>query len=289
MADDILISEGTAKSIAADDVSSVYFQKVKIDIGADGVSSPYTGTTNELTNLVAGTITKVEGGTIDVIADGTVVVGTVPGIGVLALGTVKVTEGSAVVKAGTITTILAGTQELLGTVANLAKGTLTAITAGTITQKAGTVTTILAGTQELLGTVGNLAKGTITSVANVAGGTVQINPKGGGSSVITYGTQITGAAQTWATVSSVSGAGTYHYIQGCSIVVKSGTVDTFLGFGSALSGTNVIAKGNFSEGGGGIARTFPSPLAGSGTNTELIVEIGGAGTVDFTVDFWRGT
>ena len=200
MADDITISEGTSTTgtIAADDVSGVKFQKIKLDIGADGVSSPYTGTTKELSNIVDGTIAEV---------------GTVTGVGVLADGTVV-----------------------------------------------------------------------------VGGGTVQINPKSGGSSVIAYGTQIAGAGQTWATVSSVSGAGTFHYVQGCSIVCKSGTVDCFLGYGSALSGTNVIAKGNFSEGGGGIARNFsPSPLAGSGTNTELIVEIGGAGTVDFTVDFWRGT
>ena len=182
--DNIKISEGTAKDVATDDVSSVHFQKIKLNMGADGLSDPFSGTIPEITNVVAGTI---------------------------------------------------------------------------------------------------------TSVANLAGGTVQINPVSGGSTPIAYGTQVAGAGQTWATVSAASGAGTFHYVQGCSIVAKSGTVDCFLGFGSALSGTNVIAKGNFSEGGGGIARTFPSPLAGSGTNTELIVEIGGAGTVDFTVDFWRGT
>ncbi len=271
MVDDITITEGTSTSgtIAADDVSGVKYQTIKLDVGADGVSSAFTGTIDAVSNLAKGTVTKVEGGTIDVIADGTVVVGTVPGIGVLADGTIS--------EVGTITGV-----------GVLALGTVK-MTEGSAVVKSGTITTILAGTQELLGTVGNLAKGTITSVANVAGGTVQINPVSGGSSPIAYGTQITGAGQTWATVSAASGAGTFHYVQGCSIVCKSGTVDTFLGYGSALSGTNVIAKGNFSEGGGGIARTFPSPLAGSGTNTELIVEIGGAGTVDFTVDFWRGT
>ncbi len=270
--DNVTITEGTSTTgtIAADDVSGVKYQVVKLDTGTDGQTSAFTGTIDE----------------VSVIADGTVVVGTVPGIGVLADGTIGeigTVTGVGVVAAGTLGEV--GTVTGMGV---LALGTVK-MTEGSAVVKSGTITTILAGTQELLGTVGNLAKGTITSVANVAGGTVQINPVSGGSSPITYGTQLTGAGQTWATVSSVSGAGTFHYVQGCSIVAKSGTVDCFLGFGSALSGTNVIAKGNFSEGGGGIARTFPSPLAGSGTNTELIVEIGGAGTVDFTVDFWRGT
>jgi hypothetical protein len=42
MADNVAITAGSGTSIAADDVSSVYFQKVKLDIGGDGVSSPVT-------------------------------------------------------------------------------------------------------------------------------------------------------------------------------------------------------------------------------------------------------
>lgn len=40
MADNVLITPGVGASIAADDVSSVYYQRVKLDIGGDGVSSP---------------------------------------------------------------------------------------------------------------------------------------------------------------------------------------------------------------------------------------------------------
>lgn len=48
MADDILIDEGTGKAIAADDVSSVFYQRIKLDLGGDGLSVP----------LLAGQLTK---------------------------------------------------------------------------------------------------------------------------------------------------------------------------------------------------------------------------------------
>ncbi len=40
MADNVAITAGAGVSIAADDVSSVFFQKVKLDLGTDGVSAP---------------------------------------------------------------------------------------------------------------------------------------------------------------------------------------------------------------------------------------------------------
>ncbi len=42
MADNVNITEGSGKVIAADDVSNVFYQKVKIDQGADGATSPVT-------------------------------------------------------------------------------------------------------------------------------------------------------------------------------------------------------------------------------------------------------
>lgn len=35
MADNVLITAGSGTSIAADDVSSVYYQKIKLDVGAE--------------------------------------------------------------------------------------------------------------------------------------------------------------------------------------------------------------------------------------------------------------
>lgn len=42
MADNIDVTPGTGKTIAADEVSSVLYQRVKLDIGGDGVSTPVT-------------------------------------------------------------------------------------------------------------------------------------------------------------------------------------------------------------------------------------------------------
>lgn len=40
MADNVAITAGSGTTIAADDVSSVYYQRVKIDLGGDGAASP---------------------------------------------------------------------------------------------------------------------------------------------------------------------------------------------------------------------------------------------------------
>lgn len=40
MADNIAITPGSGVSVAADDVSSVFFQKIKVDLGGDGATSP---------------------------------------------------------------------------------------------------------------------------------------------------------------------------------------------------------------------------------------------------------
>ena len=196
IADNVTITEGTSTSgtIAADDVSGVKFQAIKLDVGADGVSDPYTGTTKELTNLVKGTITRLQGGTLGILTNGTV------------------------------------------------------------------------------------------AVSNVAGGTVQVNPV---SPIVveTYGTLADAAGAEFGTISAASGAGTYHYVQGFSIVCHSGTVDSYIGFGSVLIGTGVLGRGVFSEGGGGMMRNFTHPIRSDGTNSEIIYKIGGAGTVNYTVDF----
>lgn len=40
MADNVAITAGSGTTIAADDVSSVYYQRVKVDLGGDGAASP---------------------------------------------------------------------------------------------------------------------------------------------------------------------------------------------------------------------------------------------------------
>lgn len=45
MADNVAITAGSGTNIAADDVSSVYYQRVKLDYGADGATAPVTAVT----------------------------------------------------------------------------------------------------------------------------------------------------------------------------------------------------------------------------------------------------
>lgn len=44
MADNITITQGTGTTMAADDVSSVYYQRVKVSVGADGTAGDATPT-----------------------------------------------------------------------------------------------------------------------------------------------------------------------------------------------------------------------------------------------------
>lgn len=48
MADNIAITAGSGISVAADDVSSVYYQKVKLDVGGDGATLPVSATANAI-------------------------------------------------------------------------------------------------------------------------------------------------------------------------------------------------------------------------------------------------
>lgn len=46
--DNIAITAGSGISVAADDVSSVYYQKVKLDVGGDGATLPVSATANAI-------------------------------------------------------------------------------------------------------------------------------------------------------------------------------------------------------------------------------------------------
>ncbi len=222
-----------------------------------------------ITNLAAGTLTKLEGGTLNVVA-----------------------AGSMVQTAGTVTTILAGTQQLLGTVNNL--GTITTITAGSITMVGGTCTTQLAGTQQLLGTtnylgtVGIVTAGTLTALSSgtITAGTVKINATPGGSANLS--THVLGTGGTvWGTLVAPVGAGTNVYVTGCSIVGRTGTADYAITNNAAGStGAGVLARGFFPPS-GGIAKEFNVPIM-FGTNGTVAYLVLGPGTADFNVSYWVG-
>lgn len=58
MADNIAITPGSGATVATDDVSGVQFQKVKIDVGGDGLSIPLVGT---MANGLPVDVTRVQG------------------------------------------------------------------------------------------------------------------------------------------------------------------------------------------------------------------------------------
>ena len=74
MADNTTITPGTGLTLATDDVSSVHYPKIKLDVGADGVSSAFTGTIGAVTNLAGGTVGILTAGTVTNVASGSVVV-----------------------------------------------------------------------------------------------------------------------------------------------------------------------------------------------------------------------
>lgn len=229
--------------------------------GASGTSnvSVVNGTMTEVSNLAKGTITRVEGGTVGLITR-------VGNVGTLELG-------SVVMNSGTVNALASGTITG-GTLQNLVSGTLNALAAGTITG----------------GTLQNLNNGTlaqVTSVSNLAAGTSQVNktPVQLGTSFHTRGT--TGAA-VWGTLIAAAGAGTKQYVSNVDVVVTSGTVDvavTNIGVGGS-TGAGVLARGQFPAG-GGIAKQF-DPVNPSGANGTLAFWMGGAGTVDITINYWQG-
>ena len=151
MADNITISEGTSKGIKTDEVGTAHYQEIKLDMGEGGSSLPFTGTVPELTNLLGGTVTKVEGGTVGEI-------GTITGVGVVAAGTMG--------EVGTVTGV-----------GVLADGTISEL--GTIT---GTIESV--GTIQKVGTVDRITRGTLDKVGTIPG----IGVVAAGSIVVTDGT-----------------------------------------------------------------------------------------------------
>ena len=143
----------------------------------------------------------------------------------------------------------------------------------------------------------DIAGGTIVvSAGTIAGGTIQ-NLNAGTiqkSSLpvqigTSYGTLGTAGVAPWGTLIAASGAGTYQYVSGLSIVVASGTVDcaiTNVGTVATIGGAGILARGQFTPGGGEI-RDF-DPVMRSGTNGTLAFWLGGAGTAYFIVNYWQG-
>lgn len=129
------INQGTSAWIASDEVGSVQYQVVKLDVGANGLSSAFTGTVAAITsvaNVVSGTlasITNVANGTINALPllqpnKWQAVVNT----GTSTMGTVKAAVAGSVIYLTDLVVSVAGTATNVefgdGGTANLVMGTL---------------------------------------------------------------------------------------------------------------------------------------------------------------------
>ena len=254
-----------------------------------GAADPATGA-QYVIDLAGGAGTTNIQGSVTIIG-GTI--GSVVGVGTLSnIGSLS--------SIGTL--IGVGTQTNLGSVTNIGQvhnsGTVQTIIGGTIDQ----LSNIIAGTQNILGTVGTLngigpgdnnignvdiITGTVTRVSNVGTlerGTVVLTNKPT-PAITLYGTVGTAGTAFWGTIAAAGGVGTSHFVNDLSIVVTSGNVDCMVAYGTALVGSGVLARGVFSEG-LGIEKSFVKSPGGNNTNTSLVYYLGGAGTVSFNMSYW---
>jgi len=150
---------------------------------------------------------------------------------------------------------------------------------------AGTVSMINAGTITSVGTIPGI--GVITTLTNgtINDGTVHLDGRPG-RNILSYGTTFVGTASYGTLIGSAAvGVGTSIWVNDVSIVNSSGTVTALVGFGTALNGTSIIAKGLFSPN-SGIEKSFQLPVNAGMTNQDLVCYISAAGTIDVNVSYF---
>ena len=77
------LNQGTETFVAVDTVGTVQYQTVKLDMGAAGATSPFTGTISEVTKISGGTL-KVDGRVArNILSYGTTFGGAVAGYGTI--------------------------------------------------------------------------------------------------------------------------------------------------------------------------------------------------------------
>lgn len=259
------IMEGTATAVEHGDFAALHFDANQ----------------NLMVNVEAGEIVASLG-TLDIVKTGTIAV--VSSVANVASGTLAVVSSVANVASGTLAAVSSvsnvanGTLAVVSSVANVASGTLAAVSS---------VANVATGTLATLGTVGVINAGSVvvtlgTSIVNA--GTIQVNPKSP-TAILMASALGTAGGSAFGTLIPAVGAGTVIYATGLQMVVSTGTVDCYMGYGTGLTGAAVLARGNFAAN-GGIVRDFSVPIA-STANAELCYELAGAGTVFFAVNYWK--
>jgi hypothetical protein len=215
----VLATPAAGVSVATDDVGGAQYQRIKLDIGGDGVSSPITlsnpmpiGTLPGGTVIVSGTVQtlgSIQGvGTFQVL-------GSVQGVGTFQmLGTLQPLAGSVHIASG-----IPGTVQVLGSVQSV--GTQQGL--GTYQPLAGSVHIASTGTLPL-GTVQVL--GSVQPVGTTqALGTVQ--PLAGSVHIASTGTLPLGTVQVLGSVQTVGTSqalGTFQPLAGSVHIASTGTL-----------------------------------------------------------------
>lgn len=262
-----------------------------------------------LGDITGGTINRIEGGSIAVTAGtfdativldtGTITTGSLANIGqvhnagtIAALPNIPGGTIGLVTRVGNVGTLEVGT---ISTLPNIPGGTIGVISS-VANLAAGTVTRLEGGTLGVVSSVANLAAGTVTRLeqgsVNVTAGTFR-NDGRPTRNVLSYGTQFGGTAAGYATLigSAAVGVGTSLYMNEISISnTRSASLDTMIGLGTALQGTSVFLRDQLGTS-IGIGREKSYTLAPNNgmTNQDLVVWIGGAGTIDVNVSYFIST
>lgn len=188
---------------------------VKTKTAGDVVANINNGTVTSVTNLAAGTVTKVEGGTIQAnVLTGTINVGTFTNL-------------------GTNVNVVTGTQQTLGTV-----GIVNALVVGTIGGKAASGAAAVANPVLIAGTDSG---GTVYAPIVTSTGAMSVS----GASAGTYVNIVTGTQQTLGTVGVVNSqvAGTLNTLGTVAVVnaIVAGTQNT-LGTVGTLAGQGTLTN-----------------------------------------------
>lgn len=264
-----------------------------IDHGTITLSNP-TGTTVQFNNgtvnmINAGTVTRLEGGTINNI-------GTTVGVGVVSM-----------VSAGTITTLPntpGGTINNIGTVIGV--GSVTNI--GQV-YNAGTIQNIIGGTLQSAGTttgVGVVSMLSAGTVSMINAGTINT-----GTFVMSGGTMNLGTVATHAISAATVTAGTIQMLNAGTISnINAGTIGTVLGLGGTATIAQKYASFSYISGAGttsikssaGVVHCLSGTYTGNGTlynatGTSALIIWSGALTTPTTIRFdvafgslgWAGT
>ncbi len=240
--DNVLITQGSGTSVATDDVESVHYQKVKLDMGGDGVSVPLVGTADGLPVVVADG-KDVTQGDVDDAAVITNTTGTVSGKlrGLIKLMIDLIAKIPALGTAGTASTDVI-------TVQGIAAGTVLPISGSvTISDGSGPVTV-----DSVDG--GHVTIGTTTDIAAVGNGTLigllkQLRvllagglpaAVGGNGGIKVEGIETSSAATVNSVASSATSVTLFAANAACKgrIVTNDSTQILFLKFGATASSSS---------------------------------------------------